>query len=79
MAASFTKKDIEKVIEPFLKTSNGYSYLPEANTEPAIEALYSKYINVYTNVNESKEGIKKLEVGRFAKTRMSIVYEVYIR
>ena len=79
MAVSFTKKSIEKVIEPFLKTNNGYSYLPEANAEPAIDAICSKYNNVYTNVKESKEGIKKLEVGRFANIRMSIIYEVHIR
>ena len=79
MAASFTKKDIEKVLRPFLITGNGYHYLPEANTEPAIDAICSKYNNVYTNVKESKEGIKKLEVGRFANIRMSIIYEVHIR
>ena len=79
MAVSFTKKDIEKVLHPFLKTSNGYPFLPEANTESAIDAICLKYDNVYTNVNENKEGIKKLEVGRLANIRMRIIYEVFIR
>ena len=68
MAVSFNKKDIERVLQPFLKTSNGYSYLPEANTEPAIDAICSEFNNVYTNVNECKEGIKKLEVGRLSSS-----------
>ncbi|MBQ6324615.1 MAG: hypothetical protein IJI26_00940 [Clostridia bacterium] len=78
MAVPFNKYTIGSILHPYMKWSNGYAYLPEAEVEHALDAICRNCSDVFA-VQQNKNGVKKLVVKRLVQKTMRSVAEVYIR
>ena len=79
MKNTITAGSIHFTLLSLLRTSHGYTYLPEEHVELAMERLASRYENLYCAVKHSRGGICKLVVGRLTAKTMRQLYAVYIR
>ncbi len=79
MGKQVTAKEIEQIVEPYLKISGNARFLSEDDIDDVIDEISTKLENVFSSVQECGKGVRKLVVGKLAKVRMVPKYEVFIR
>ncbi len=79
MGKEVTAKEIEQIMEPYIKISGSARFLPENDVDNAIDEISTKLDNVFANVQDCGKGVKKLVVGKMAKVHMVPKYEIFIR
>ncbi len=79
MSKEVTAKEIEQIVEPYLKKTGSARYLAEEDVDEVIDEIGATLDNVFSNVEDCGKGVRKLVVGKLAKVRMVPKYEVFIR
>ena len=72
-------KEIEKIVEPYLKISGNTRFLAEDDVDSVIDEIDKQLDNVFTSVKDCGKGVKKLVVEKLARVHMMQRYEVIIR
>ncbi len=73
------KEDIDPVIQPFLRESHGYVYLPEDRVEEARAAVAKVGPNLIAWVTESRSGLRSFRVDKFCRKRLLRLFEIIVR
>ena len=73
------KEDIDPVIQPFLRESHGYVYLPEDRVGEARAAVVRIGPNLLACVREYKSGLRRFQVDKVCRKRLLRLFEIIVR
>lgn len=79
MAREVTAQKVEKLVEPYIQKNGNVRFLPEEKIDVVVDEISDNFENVFTDINDYGNGIRKLAVGKLGKARMVLKYEILIR